>query len=84
MRLRIYTLCRLILLCYTSIVRICHTRKNTGMKRVLFALNVELHWWTSNLAPKQTESIADLVMMPNLRHAAMVVMTCSEQVSGND
>ena len=54
------------------------------MKPVLSALNVELHWWISSLAPKQTESIVDLVMMPSLRHAAMAVMTCSEQVSGDE
>ena len=54
------------------------------MKPVLFALNVELHWWISNLAPKQTESIVDLAMMPSLRHVVMAVMTCSEQVRGDE
>lgn len=66
---------------YTLIIRICHTRKSTGTKLVSFALSVGLHWWINNLAPKRTESIVDLVMMPSLRHAAMAVMMCSEQVS---
>ena len=48
------------------IIRICLTKRNTGMSLVFCAANAKIAWLINNLDLKQIGSTVDNAMMPNL------------------
>jgi len=60
-------------------VRICLTKRNTGMSLAFCAANAKIAWLINNLDLKLIGSTVDNAMMPNLLQGVMPVEMYSRQ-----